>query len=110
MSIDQYLLMCEQMGWEPKEQEIPIDPASLQLESQQALVLLNALPDKWEGMNGVWLGKDYAGLADIMSIYQINDNKLEVFELLKVCEAQLGKYYEQKRKEQEQLSKSKRGR
>ncbi len=110
MSIDQYLLMCEQMGWEPKEEEIPIDPASLPLESQQALVLLNALPDKWEGMNGVWLGKDYAGLADIMSIYQINDNKLEVFELLKVCEAQLGKYYEQKRKEQEQLSKSKRGR
>ena len=93
------------MGWEPKEEEIPIDPASLPLESQQALVLLNALPDKWEGMNGVWLGKDYAGLADIMSIYQINDNKLEVFELLKVCEAQLGKYYEQKRKEQEQLSK-----
>ena len=110
MSIDQYLLMCEQMGWEPKEEEIPIDPASLPLESQQALVLLNALPDKWEGMNGVWVGKDYAGLADIMSIYQINDNKLEVFELLKVCEAQLGKYYEQKRKEQEQLSKSKRGR
>ena len=98
------------MGWEPKEEEIPIDPASLPLESQQALVLLNALPDKWEGMNGVWLGKDYAGLADIMSIYQINDNKLEVFELLNVCEAQLGKYYEQKRKEQEQLSKSKRGR
>ena len=110
MSIDQYLLMCEQMGWEPKEEEIPIDPASLPVESQQALVLLNALPDKWEGMNGVWLGKDYAGLADIMSIYQINDNKLEVFELLKVCEAQLGKYYEQKRKEQEQLSKAKRGR
>ena len=110
MSIDQYLLLCEQMGWEPKEEEIPIDPASLPLESQQALVLLNALPDKWEGMNGVWLGKDYTGLADIMSIYQINDNKLEVFELLKVCEAQLGKYYEQKRKEQEQLSKSKRGR
>ena len=110
MDIDQYLLMCEQMGWEPKEEEIPVDPSSLPIESQQALVLLNALPDKWEGMNGVWLGKDYAGLADIMSIYQIEDNKLEVFELLKVCEAQLGKYYEQKRKEQEQLSKSKRGR
>jgi len=110
MSIDQYLIMCEQMGWEPKEEEIPVDPASLPIESQQALVLLNALPDKWEGMNGVWLGKDYSGLVDIMNIYQIDDNKLEVFELLKVCEAQLGKYYEQKRKEQEQLSKSKRGR
>ena len=110
MDIDQYLLMCEQMGWEPKEEEIPLDPSSLPIESQQALVLLNALPDKWEGTNGVWLGKDYAGLADIMSIYKIEDNKLEVFELLKVCEVQLGKYYEQKRKEQEQLSKSKRGR
>ena len=106
MSIDQYLLMCEQMGWEPKEEEIPIDPASLPLESQQALVLLNALPDKWEGMNGVWLGKDYSGLFDIMNIYRI-DNKLEVFELLKICESELGKYYAQKRKEQEQISKSK---
>ena len=41
-----------------------------------------------------------------MNIYRI-DNKLEVFELLKICESELGKYYAQKRKEQEQISKSK---
>ena len=106
---EQYFLICEQMGVEPKEEDIPKDPSTFSLEAQQALVLLNSLPDNWDGMNGVWLGKDYSGLQDIIDIYEIY-KKREVFELLKVCEVQLGKYYEQKRKEQEQLSKSKRGR
>jgi hypothetical protein len=97
------------MGVEPKEEDIPKDPSTFSLEAQQALVLLNALPDIWEGMNGVWLGKNYNGLVDIMDLYKIDD-KREVFELLKVCEDELGKYYAQKRKEQEQLSKAKRGR
>ena len=60
-------------------------------------------------MNGVWLGKNYNGLIDIMDLYQI-DKKLQVFELLKICEDELSKYYTQKRKEQEQLAKAKRGR
>ena len=72
---------------------------------------MNALPDIWEGMNGIWLGKNYNGLFEIMDLYDITSRR-EVFELLKVCEDQLGKYYTQKRKEQDQLSKakSKRGR
>lgn len=97
------------MGVEPKEEDIPKDPSTFSLEAQQALVMLNALPDVWEGMNGTWLGKSYSGLMDIMDLYNI-DEKREVFELLKVCEDELGKYYTQKRKEQEQLSKAKRGR
>jgi len=101
--------MCEQMGWEPDENRIPIDPSALSLEAQHALVLLNALPDKWEGMSGAWMGKDYSGLAAIMDIYNMED-KRAVFELLQVCERELGKYYEQKRKEQESLAKAKRAR
>ena len=97
------------MGVEPKEEDIPKDPSHFSLEAQQALVLVNVLPDKWEGMSGTWLGKEYAGLLDIMELYQIDDKK-QVFELLKVCEEELGKYYAQKRKEQEQLAKAKRGR
>jgi len=96
------------MGVEPKEEDIPKDPSTFSLEAQQALVLLNVLPDNWEGMNGLWLGKDYRGLMDIMDIYDISE-KREVFDLLKICEEELGKYYSQKRKEQEQLAKAKRG-
>jgi hypothetical protein len=101
--------MCEQMGWEPKEDDMPVDPSTLSLEAQQALTLLNALPDNWEGMSGSWMGKDYSGLEAIMNIYQIEDRKT-VFELLREAEAELGKYYAQKQKEQAQLSKAKRGR
>ena len=97
------------MGWEPKEDDMPVDPSTLSLEAQQALTLLNALPDNWEGMSGSWMGKDYSGLEAIMNIYQIEDRKT-VFELLREAEAELGKYYAQKQKEQAQLSKAKRGR
>ena len=97
------------MGVEPKEEDIPKDPSTFSLEAQQALVLVNALPDKWDGMNGIWLGKDYSGLGDILAIYEVEE-KREVFELLRVCEVELDKFYTQKRKEQESLSKAKRGR
>ena len=97
------------MGVEPKEEDIPKDPSTFSVEAQQALVLLNSLPDLWEGMNGLWLGKNYNGLLDIMDIYEI-EQKREVYELLKVCEDELGKFYAQKRKEQDQLSRAKRGR
>ena len=97
------------MGVAPKEEDIPKDPSTVSLEAQQALVIMNALPDNWDGMNGVWLGKDYSGLGDILEIYDISQ-KRDVFELLKVCEIELGKFYAQKRKEQETLSKAKRGR
>ena len=97
------------MGVEPKEEDIPKDPSTFSREAQQALVMLNALPDLWEGMNGLWLGKNYNGILDIMDIYSIDENR-EVYELLKVCEDELGKFYAQKRKEQDQLSRAKRGR
>ena len=109
MSIDQYLEMCEQMGWEPKDEEMPKDPSYLSYNVQCALILFNALPDMYAGMTGTWIGKDYAGLLDIMSIYQM-DNQKNVFELLKIAENEYGKYSAEKAKQQESLDKVKRGR
>ena len=37
MTSEQYLQMCEQMGWEPKEEEMPIDPGSLSEDCQYVL-------------------------------------------------------------------------
>ena len=85
------------MGWEPKEEELPQDGTNLSLECQQALTILNALPDNWEGMNGTWLGKDYSGLSAVMDIYEV-ESRREVFELLKEAESILGKYYAQQSK------------
>jgi len=107
MNLDQYLQMCEQMGWEPKDEEIPKDPGDLSYNVQGALVLFNALPDIWEGMSGSWMGKDYSGLIAIMDIYQL-DNKREVFNLLKVAEGEAAKYYAEKAKQRESLNNAKR--
>lgn len=95
------------MGWEPKEEEMPIEISSLSYEAQQALLLLNSLPDNFEGMSGSWMGKDYSGLLAIMDIYKIEDRET-VFEYLKVCEDELGKFYTQKQKERDALNKAKR--
>jgi hypothetical protein len=101
--------MCEQMGWEPRDEDIPLDPSTLSIEAQQALIVLQSLPDNWEGMSGSWMGKDYSGLSTILDIYEV-ENKRLVFEFVKLCEIELGKFYAQKRKEQESLAKAKRAR
>ena len=86
------------MGLPIDEDEIPLDISDVSYNSQQALFLFNVLTDKVEGMNGVWLGKDYSGLADIMNIYEIDDQK-EVLDLLQVCIREASKVYAQQREQ-----------
>lgn len=107
MTAEKYFELCDQMGWEPKDEDIPPNISILTTEAQQAFILLQSLPDKWDGMSGTWLGKDYSGLSAIMDIYDIEDRR-SVFELLQVAEQELASFYEQKRKEQEALAKAKR--
>ena len=104
MNADQYIEMCEQMGWEIKQEDLPKDPSELPHDAQQALILVNSLPDIWEGMSGTWMGKDYSGLTAIMDIYDISNRKT-VFELLKVAENELSKYYSDKANQREYMAK-----
>ena len=86
------------MGLPIDEDEIPLDINDVSYNSQQALFLFNILPDKIEGMNGVWLGKEYAGLSDIMNIYEIDDRK-EVLDLLQICIREASKVYSKQREQ-----------
>jgi len=99
--------MCEQMGWEPDDLEIPLEIEDLSYEASIALLLFNILPDKIEGMNGLWLGKDFSGLGDIMSIYGIEKNR-DAFDLLQVCISECSKHYEAQRKMEESKNKARR--
>ena len=84
------------MGTEPVEKDIPIEPGDLSFETQQDLMLFSILTDKIEGMNGIWLGKEFSGIGDIFDFYEIEDRR-EVFELLTYIIGQYNTYYERQR-------------
>lgn len=85
------------MGWDNFDDEIPADPSEFSIEVQQALVIFNILPDKIEGFNGLWLGKEMAGIFDLMQIYGVTEPK-EVMQYISVCRDEYMKYYENQRK------------
>jgi len=109
MTKDQFYMMAEQMQWtDLKEEEIPMEFSDLEPEAQTALMLYNILPDIIEGMNGIWIGKNYSGLGDILDIYEIHDRRA-VFDLLQVCVDEARASYSEKNKMKESL-RSTRGR
>jgi len=83
-----YFEICEQMGNEPIESEIPIEFEDLPIELQQALLVYRLLQDQWEGMNGIYLGKSLAGIQDIFEYLEITDlvDKKFIFQLIKTID------------------------
>jgi hypothetical protein len=106
MTSEQYFAMCEQMGWEPREDEIPKDLASLNYESQIALILFNMLPDRIEGMSGSWLGKEFSCLETFMNIYEV-ENRREILDLIMTIHRVYDEHYRQQQKMKESVSKGK---
>ena len=72
MTKETYFEMCEQLGTEPIEDEIPVEPDDFPYEVQQAFTVYRMLRDEWEGMNGLYLGKSLTGLAEILQACDID--------------------------------------
>ena len=67
--------MCEQLGTEPKEEEMPPEIGSFPLEIQEAFVVHSIMPDKWDGASGSYMGKDWSPLNDLLNIQEVEDKK-----------------------------------
>ena len=78
MTKQQYFEMCEQLGNEPADSEIPVELEDLPLEVQQALLVYRMLKDDWEGFNGIYLGKSYIGLTEVLHYTEVEpqDHKI----------------------------------
>lgn len=63
--------MCEMLGNEPLEEEIPIDREDLMVETQMIFDIYDKLPAKWEGMSGTYVGKDLLLLPILFDEYDI---------------------------------------
>ena len=81
-----YFEICEALGTEPVEEEIPVELSDLPIEIQEVINIYFKLKDEWDTMNGIYLGKSYAGLSDILDILEVEfeDRKyyLEWFSVL----------------------------
>ena len=73
MTKEQYYEMCEQLGTEPIETEVPVDINELPIEVQRAFSIYRYLPDINDSMTGYYGGKDFSPLASILAIKNIED-------------------------------------
>lgn len=68
-----YFEICEQLGTEPLEEEIPVELEDFPNEIQEAINIYFRLRDEWDGFSGTYMGKNFTGLGDILDIYQVSD-------------------------------------
>jgi hypothetical protein len=76
---DEYLIVCERLGKEPDYNKMPIDDKDFPYEVQLAFFIHSIMPDRWDGMSGSYLGKDWSAIGDLFDIYDIEDKRTVTF-------------------------------
>lgn len=71
MTKEQYFEMCEALGTEPDENEIPVEYDDFPDIVQEAIGVYYKLRDEWDSFSGTYMGKSYVGLAEIFDILEI---------------------------------------
>lgn len=64
---------------------MPLEPQDFPYEVQVAFFMYDLLPDVWEGMNGVFLGKNLSTIEYMFDLYEIEDRKT-VFYFFRIYE------------------------
>jgi len=108
MTKAQYYEMCEMMGHEPVDEDVPVEVGDFPLEVQTAFEVYQVLQDCWEGMSGTYMGKSLTGLRDVFDIFEIeNQDRKTVLELINLIDRERMATYEAKRKQEESMKSKK---
>lgn len=75
MSKDAYFEMCEALGQEPIEEEIPVEISDFPELVQQCFVMYGILSDNWDSMGGGYMGKDYGIVFQLLTVYGIKNSE-----------------------------------
>ena len=92
--------MCEMLGSDPVDEEVPLELDDFPWLVQQAFVIYGMLSDIWEGMSGSYLGKDYSLLFNLFDLYGIDsaEEKLLATDFIKQIDAVRSKILYEKQK------------
>jgi len=58
---------------------MPLDPSDFPEEVQVAFFIFSLFSDKWEGMSGTYLGKDWTNLEYYLELYEVSDKKSVIY-------------------------------
>ena len=106
MDKKKYLMMCEQLGNEPKEEEIPADFSDFPYIIQIAISIFAMLPDIWEGFSGTYMGKDYTLLPYLAGIYEI-ENHAQLMQFINMIGSIVMQQRTEEQKQRQRKSKNK---
>ena len=79
VDVSKYLALCEQLGQEPDPDKMPLEASAFPYEVQVAFFVFDLLPDKWDGMSGMYLGKDWSSANFLIKTYNIEDVPIVVY-------------------------------
>ena len=82
MSKEAYFEMCEALGNQPKDDEVPVEFEDFPLEVQQALIAYRMLRDEWDSMNGIYLGKSLIGISEVLEATEIDQEDRKFITML----------------------------
>lgn len=68
---DKYFEMCEMLGTEPIDSEIPIELEDFPVEVQQAMLVYRMLRDEWDSIGGSYLGKTLIGINEVLEATEV---------------------------------------
>jgi hypothetical protein len=71
MTKQQYFELCEAMGSDPVESEMPVEYEDFPPEVQLGLNIYRILRDEWEYIGGNYLGKNINGIFEVFEAYGI---------------------------------------
>lgn len=71
MTKEAYFEMCEAIGSEPEESEVPVEYGDFPEEIQLGLNIYRILRDDWEFVGGNYLGKNFNGIFELLEVYEV---------------------------------------
>jgi hypothetical protein len=85
MTKEAYFEMCELLGSEPRDEEIPVELGDFPDLVQQTLSIYSILKDSWDPMGGNYLGKELSILPTLLDCYNI-ESKDEILIVLDIIQ------------------------
>lgn len=99
VSKESYFEMCEMLGNEPVEEDIPVEYDDFPVEVQQALSVYRMLRDEWDPMAGAYLGKSFIGIHDSLDAAEVDSaDRKHVISLVRIIDEVRSKIIAEKQK------------